>query len=97
MQSDALQKLRFALHHINNNTGSPFINLKEAYLRWLTHINEASIPRGLLPEFRKLMQDIGELAFLNGPLSDKRAGELIVELGRLKERVAADGQWPRPQ
>jgi len=88
MQSDALSKLRFALQHVLNNPGR-FASLKEAYLRWLINISEESIPQALVLDFRRLMQEIGELAFLNGPLSEKRADELIVELDAFKERLVA--------
>lgn len=88
MQSDALHKVRHAVRHVTHNPGSQFQNLKEAYLQWLIQISELSVPQEVLPDFRRLMQRIGELSFLNGPLSEKRASELIIELRQLEERLA---------
>lgn len=89
MPSDALQKLRHALHYVEHTPGSRFANLKEAYLRWLVHANETTVPQTLLLDFRRIMQDVGELAFLNGPLSESRAIELMAELKKLEQKLGA--------
>lgn len=88
MQSDALQKMRYALRYIEVAAGSEFYKLKEAYLRWLANINEASVPPDRLPEFRRLMQEVGELVFLNGALSETRAVELVAQLKTLEAVLA---------
>lgn len=89
MQSDALQKIRFALQYIEVAAGSEFFKLKEAYLRWLTNINESALPPDRLVDFRRLMREMGELVFLDGACLESRAVVLIAELKRLETGLAA--------
>lgn len=87
MQSDALQKIRFALRYVEV-PGNELLRLREAYAHWLCHIKEADLPNEVALRFRAVMHGFEQILMLNESESPRRTAELIAKLKVLEEALS---------